>query len=214
MGARNPEPVAIAILAKAPHPGAVKTRLIPALGAERAAALQAQFIARAAETALAANTGPVTLWAAPDRNDPALQRIAARFRLALLSQPEGDLGARMLAALAQPCGPALAIGTDCPALTCEHLRAAAEALRDGIDAVAIPVEDGGYAMIGTRRAEPSLFEDIAWSTPTVMAQTRRQLARLGLSWREPARLWDVDRTEDLDRLAHEGYGEFRGPRAI
>jgi glycosyltransferase A (GT-A) superfamily protein (DUF2064 family) len=39
-----------------------------------------------------------------------------------------------------------------------------------------------------------------WSTPTVMAETRRRLARLNLSWREPARLWDVDTPDDLDRM--------------
>jgi hypothetical protein len=50
-----------------------------------------------------------------------------------------------------------------------------------------------------RRPQPALFAGIAWSTETVAAETRRRMARLGLSWREPARLWDVDRPEDLTR---------------
>jgi glycosyltransferase A (GT-A) superfamily protein (DUF2064 family) len=94
----------------------------------------------------------------------------------------------------------LVIGTDCPALTPDHLRVAAELLNDGIDVVVDPADDGGYALIGMKTAEPRLFADMAWSTPTVMAETRRRLARLNLSWREPARLWDVDLPEDLERM--------------
>ena len=59
---RAPEPVAIAILARAPLPGLAKTRLIPVLGAHAAAVLQERLTERAAETACAAATGPVTLW--------------------------------------------------------------------------------------------------------------------------------------------------------
>jgi glycosyltransferase A (GT-A) superfamily protein (DUF2064 family) len=52
----------------------------------------------------------------------------------------------------------------------------------------------------------ALFSNVRWSTETVMADTRRRLLELGVSWREPAQLWDVDRPEDLDRLQHEGLG--------
>ena len=87
-----------------------------------------------------------------------------------------------------------------PALTADHLRVSAAHLRDGLDAVLLPVDDGGYVMLGMRQPPSALFTGIAWSTDTVAAETRRRLARLGLSWREPARLWDVDRPEDLARL--------------
>jgi len=196
----NPDPVAVAILAKAP--GLAKTRLAAVLGADGAAKLQARFIERVITTAKAAAVGPITLWATPDRNHPVFVRAAALHGIALAEQPDGDLGARMLAA-ATP-GPAIVIGTDCPALSPEHLRAAANALRDGIDAAIVPVEDGGYGLIAMRHPEPVLFAGIAWSTSSVMAETRYRLARLGLSWREPARLWDVDRPADLERLAREG----------
>lgn len=204
----SPEGVAIAILAKAPLPGVAKTRLAPLLGAAGAAHLQARFIAHAVTTARAASVGPVTLWAAPDRRHPLFQTIAADFGVALAVQPEGDLGARMMAALAAANGPAIVVGTDCPTLTAAHLRAAAKALVDGIDAVIIPVDDGGYGLIGVQRREPALFEGMTWSTSSVMAETRRRLSRLGLSWREPARLWDVDRPADLDRLASTGLGDL------
>jgi rSAM/selenodomain-associated transferase 1 len=202
---RNPEGVAVAILAKAPLPGLAKTRLAPVLGADGAANLQARFIAHTVATAQSAAVGPVALWAAPNQHHPLFQAIAAPSGLALAAQPEGDLGARMMAAVEAARGPTLVVGTDCPALTPEHLRAAAQALVDGIDVVVIPVDDGGYGLIGMRRPQPVLFEGMTWSTSSVMAETRRRLSRLGLSWREPARLWDVDRPADLDRLASAGF---------
>ena len=208
MSRPSPESVAVAILAKAPLPGFAKSRLAPALGAARAAALQARFIERAVATARAANIGPVTLWAAPDREHPAFQTLAALFGVALARQPEGDLGVRMLAALDAARGPALVIGTDCPALEPDHLRAAADALAGGVDAVVVPVEDGGYALIGLREAEPRLFADMPWSTAAVMAETRRRLTRLGLSWREPAHLWDVDEPADLEHLSRAGLASL------
>ncbi len=204
MSHANPEPVAVAILAKAPLPGLAKTRLAPALCAAGAAALQGRLIERAVETARAAEVGPVTLWAAPDQDHPAFQTLAALFGVALARQPDGDLGARMLAALDAARGPAIVIGTDCPALRPTHLRAAAAALAGGVDAVVVPVEDGGYALIGMRAPQPALFADMAWSTAGVMAETRRRLTRLSLSWREPARLWDVDLPEDVERMKREG----------
>src|ERR1700736_1896363 len=100
------EPVAVAILAKAPLPGLAKTRLAPLLGADGAAALQARMIERAVETARSADIGPVTLWAAPDQDHPAFQTLAALFGVTLVRQPDGDLGTRMLAALDAARGPA------------------------------------------------------------------------------------------------------------
>jgi uncharacterized protein len=197
------EPVAIAILAKAPVAGLAKTRLIPALGADGVATLAARLIERTVATACAAAIGPVTLWAAPDESDPVFAAIRGRFGVTLACQPDGDLGARMHAAVVAANGPALVIGTDCPALTGSHLRAAAEALH-GHDAVLIPVEDGGYVVIGLRKPNEALFSDMAWGLPNVMAETRRRLDSLGLSWRELDPLWDVDTPEDFERLRREG----------
>jgi rSAM/selenodomain-associated transferase 1 len=210
MSLASPEPVAVAILAKAPLPGFSKTRLAPALGADGAARLQARLIERAVETARAANIGPITLWAAPDQDHPAFQTLAALFGVALARQPDGDLGLRMLATLEAAGGPAVVIGTDCPALQPAHLRAAAAALAGGVDVVVVPVEDGGYALIGMREPEPALFADMPWSTAGVMAETRRRLTRLSLSWREPARLWDVDLPQDIERLKREGLASLMG----
>jgi rSAM/selenodomain-associated transferase 1 len=200
MSRAKTEQVAIAVLAKAPVPGLAKTRLAPALGDDGAAALQDRLTAHAVATACAAETGPVTLWAAPDPSHTSFRILAERHPISLATQPDSDLGARMLTAIAAAKGPALVVGTDCPALTADHLLVAATHLRDGIDAVLIPAEDGGYVLIGMRQQQPALFAGMTWSTDTVAAETRRRMARLNLSWREPARLWDVDRPEDLARL--------------
>ncbi len=195
------ERVGVAILARAPIPGQAKTRLIPALGAEGAANLQRWLLQRTVAMALAADVGPVTLWCAgdPRHADFALCRAFGSVTLGL--QPEGDLGRRMSEALRQSPTPAgtLVIGTDCPALGAAHLREAASRLADH-DAVVLPAEDGGYVLIGTRSPPPAVFDEVAWGTDQVMAQTRRRLATLGCRWSEPATLWDVDRPADLERL--------------
>lgn len=193
------EPVAIAVLAKAPVAGFAKTRLIPALGPERAALLQARLIERAVDTACAAGTGPVTVWATPDETDPTFQTLRMRHDVALARQGDGDLGARMLAALAATDGPTLVIGTDCPALTRQHIRIAANVLREA-DVVVCPAEDGGYVLIGMRTPLPALFAGMPWSSDDVMAETRRRMRRHKLTWQEPVTLWDVDLPDDLPRL--------------
>ena len=200
----NVEPIAVAILAKAPLPGLAKTRLIPALGREGAALLQARLIARTLATACAAATGPVSLWAPEESH---FREFAQPFPVKLARQVGGDLGARMHAALESAC-PALVIGSDCPVLEPKHLRGAADALREGADAVIIPAEDGGYVLIGLRRPQPALFADMRWGTETVMAATRRRAAELGLAVRELAPLWDVDVPDDLERLRERGLGEL------
>lgn len=200
------EPVAIAVMARAPEPGRAKTRLIQALGPEGAAALQAKLIERTVATATAASVGPVTLWATPDEHHPLFQDLQQRFGIALAQQPDGDLGARMLSAV-KAASPSLVIGTDCPALTKEHLHDAAEVLQ-GYDAVLIPAEDGGYVLIGMRTPQPALFADIDWGTATVTAETRWLLSAHGLTWRELPPLWDVDTPKDLERLRGTGFPDL------
>ena len=194
--------VGIAILARAPAAGAVKTRLIPRLGAEGAAALHARLVRHAIATAVAAKLGKVTLWCTPNRHDRFFATCAAGYGIALRTQPPGDLGERMLAAFWNR-SPQLLIGADCPALTPEHLREAAAALEDE-DAVFLPAEDGGYVLVGLRRPVYELFTGMEWGVDTVMAETRQRLSALGLTSSEPAVLWDVDRPEDYERLVREG----------
>ena len=66
-------------------------------------------------------------------------------------------------------------------LSVQDLRRAARRLRGGCDAVLAPAEDGGYALIGLRKPIPGLFQDIAWGSERVYAETVKKLA--GYRWR-------------------------------
>jgi len=197
----------IIVFARAPEPGAAKTRLIPLLGAERAAALQRILIDRAISTALAAGIGPVELWCAPSALDPLLTDCAEYHGVGAVSQCDGDLGERMLHAAVAALAVAprvIIIGADCPALTAGDLQQAAAALANDYGAVLIPAEDGGYVLIGLKWWDARLFTDIAWGTDQVMAATRERLAALAWRWLELAPTWDIDRPADFERLAASG----------
>jgi rSAM/selenodomain-associated transferase 1 len=197
---------AIAVFAKAPIPGAVKTRLAGVLGADAAASLHAGLVRHALSTAVRAGLGPLALWCLPDTGHSFFARCAAEFGARLEAQRGDDLGARMANAFAPALRdgqPLIVIGADCPALTAGHLQAAARALCEK-DAVLVPAEDGGYVLVGLARPVAGLFDGVAWGTAAVMAQTRERLAAEGAAWTELAPLWDVDRPDDYARLQREG----------
>ena len=194
--------VAIAVFARAPVAGAVKTRLIAMLGAEGAARLHERLVERTLATAVEARLGPVELWCSPDTSHPFFTQCAARFGVELHRQDGADLGDRMHRAFESALDrhrALLLVGSDCPALEPRDLAAATRAL-DTHDAVLIPAEDGGYVLVGLTRPHATLFEGVAWGTPAVMEATRARLVASGLRWAALPALWDVDRAEDYARL--------------
>lgn len=204
--APRPESTRIAVFAKAPVPGTVKTRLFALLGADGAAGLHAGLVRHALSTAVQARVGAVELWCAPNDRHPFFERCAREFGATLRIQRGADLGERMSRAFdaALEDGAALVlIGSDCPAITVDDLRAAARALSSN-DAVLVPAEDGGYVLVGLSTALPAMFERIAWGGAAVMSETRARLAAAGARWQELAESWDVDRPEDYARLQREG----------
>jgi uncharacterized protein len=199
----------VIVFARAPQPGRAKTRLIPLLGREGAAALHARLVEQALATANRAALTAVELHGTP-AEDEFLSACASRHGAALKPQVEGDLGTRMCAALAgalEQYDRALLIGSDCPALEPEHLRRAAHVLAEGNHAVFAPTEDGGYALVGLGRCDEHVFRGIHWSTGSVMDDTRLRLRRLGWRWHELDTLWDVDRPADYARLVESGLME-------
>jgi rSAM/selenodomain-associated transferase 1 len=197
--------VQVAVFAKAPVPGEVKTRLAPLLGARDAAELHATLVRCALATARSAAVGPVSLWCVPDTGHPFFAACASEFGVALNEQRGGHLGERMARAFDRllATGPALLVGSDCPSLRAEDLRAAAGSLATH-DAVIQPAEDGGYVLVGLARAVPGLFEAIRWGESSVMRDTRSRLREAGVTWREMPARWDVDRPEDYRRLLASG----------
>ena len=197
---------AIVVMAKAPVPGYAKTRLIPALGAQRAAELAQWLLNRTMTAALAARLGQVELCTAPDTSHPAFTAWADKPGVLLAAQSEGDLGVRMTHAFERSLRSASAVllmGTDAPQLDVKVLLAAADALKT-VHAVFVPAFDGGYALVGLRQAAPQLFADMPWSTSEVMQITRERLQACGLRYFELQALHDIDEPADLTHL--EGLG--------
>ena len=196
--------IPVLIFTRTPAPGKVKTRLIPAIGAERAANLHRAMLWRTVATATAAAVGPVTVWCDRGGEHPFITEIQREFAVLLAVQEGANLGERMHRALCtQPAGGcgAVLIGADCPFLETGDLQQAAAALRAGLDAVIGPAQDGGYYLIGARASDQALFSGITWGSHSVLAATRRNCRALGWRWRELAMRRDVDRPEDLEALA-------------
>ncbi len=193
----------VVVFAKAPEPGKVKTRLIPALGEAGAAALHRRLAMHCLRAATDAQIGPVELWCAPDTGDPFFRECERRFGVSLRSQGEGDLGARMQSAFAAALARApraILVGSDVPELSAQYLRDAEAALAGGDDVVIGPAEDGGYVLIGLSHCDAELFREIPWGCSEVLAETRRRVAALRRRLIELPALRDVDRPEDLERL--------------
>ncbi|MGD9791194.1 MAG: TIGR04283 family arsenosugar biosynthesis glycosyltransferase [Phycisphaerales bacterium] len=198
IASRTPE--SMGIFAKYPEPGRAKTRLIPALGPEGAAALHDQLVRHTLSSVSRLTRDrdvDASIWTAGC--DPS--RFAEHFKSTFpcVAQPDGDLGARMLAAMRsmlRTAPAAVLIGTDCPDLSPGILAAAFDALRDA-DVVLGPASDGGYYLIGLRRPMPTLFENMEWSTSTVLSCTLERAAALGASVRLLPMLSDVDEPQDL-----------------
>lgn len=191
----------IVILAKYPAAGQVKTRLIAALGADGAANLARQLLQHTLRQALATGYS-VELCGSPAADHSCWQSLSLPIGLKQSSQCEGDLGARMAHAAQhalQHHQAVLLIGTDCPSLDSATLQRAAQSLEQ-YDAVIIPAADGGYVLLGLRCADPSLFEQMAWSTATVCADTLQRLVALNWSVSVLPRLHDIDNSEDLQHL--------------
>ena len=196
---------AVLVFTKAAQPGVSKTRLIPALGADEAAAAHEVLVLRTLDMTrdlgVAGDDYQVSLWGAVPH--PALDLWTDQFALPLHLQAAGDLGQKMLhgfaSALDAGADQAVLIGSDCPAMTAEYIRQACAALRAS-DLVLGPAEDGGYVLIGCKQVYAELFADIPWGSDKVLARTLEQAEQLELSVTLLATLWDVDRPEDWARF--------------
>ena len=196
------KPARIIIFAKAPLPGFAKTRLIPALGAERTAELARQMLFNTLHEALAADIGPVELCVTPDINQAAWKGIHLPTGIEIFAQGKGDLGARLARAserALENAEPVLLIGTDCVEMSSTLLRAAAQALREH-DAIIHCTDDGGYALLGLRKYSPFLFRGMPWSTDAVASTTLARIGKLGWSVHVGLMLHDVDEPQDLEYL--------------
>ena len=197
-------PTLVQVFAKAPVPGQVKTRLIPALGVEGATDLYCRLLRRTLVTAALGCVGPTEVWTTEPGESAFVETGHRMLGLQVHLQPEGDLGRRMCAAAQHGLrrfAAVIIVGIDCPTMLSGDLRAAHQALAERDEVVLGPAEDGGYWLLGLTRCDPALFEGVSWGSSGVLEATRARLRALGWRWRELATRWDVDRPEDLARLA-------------
>ncbi len=205
MGApESPARIALAVVAKVPVPGAVKTRLCPPLSPVEAARLARCFLEdRIAQVRLVPGADPILAFAPATRARELAGLVPPGVRL--LPQRGADLGARLqrllAGLLAEGYSGAVAVDADSPTLPLAFLRAACRVLRRGrVDVVLGPCLDGGYYLIGLRAPAPALFATMPWSTPAVLEETVARARRLGLRLALLPPWFDVDRGEDLVRL--------------
>jgi hypothetical protein len=193
-------------MAKLPQPGAVKTRLVPALGIDGAASLAAAFLADAFAVLRSAR-GVVPCFAVA--GDPAAARALAGPGIAVIGQRGEDLAQRMRHAIADlgAAGHAgvLLFGADTLGLAAADLDAAAGLLAaPGERCVLGPSADGGFWLIGLRRVPPTLFDGMAWSHARVLADLLDRCAALRLPVAFVPRRADCDVPTDLAGAAIAG----------
>jgi rSAM/selenodomain-associated transferase 1 len=201
--------VAIAVVAKAPVPGRVKSRMQPGLSAAQAADLAAAMLADV--TAAARATGAQVWWSYA--GDRAVLAALCPADVRLLAQVGDGLGPRLANAhttLHDRVGRVLLVGADCPTVDAAALRATITLL-DEHDVVLGPAADGGYTLVGTRAPAPSLFTAVPMSTARTAFDTLAEARRLGLRAVVTPTRPDLDRVSDL-RAALAGGWLASAPR--
>lgn len=220
MGALPVPSVAVGIICKTPMAGNSKTRLSPPLRPDECAGLSACFIRDLSNTidTLTA-TDDVTGYAVytPVGTETTLRGLLpSSFRL--LSQCDGDLGARLRGAIAGLLEAghhgAILVNSDSPTLPLSILRAAVNAVRQGDNVVLGPALDGGYTLVGLSKPHDRLFADIPWSTPQVYRLSLERAREIDLPVVNVPQWYDIDDEYTLRLLQAELAGqrlEFADP---
>lgn len=186
----------VAIFARAPVLGRVKTRLAARMGDVGALAAHQELFARTVRRLRGVGaTTALEAWFDEMPGEPLA------IDLPMVQQSAGDLGAKMAAAIetiTQRGHAAVIVGSDCPLLDAAYVRSALVSL-SSCDVVIGPAEDGGYVLVAMRRPVPNLFVDVRWGTGRVMADTMARARAERVSVRCLNALWDVDEPADWRR---------------
>lgn len=200
-------------MAKSPLAGVAKTRLQREMGLtdDEIVRLASAFVLDTLAACRAVIGARIRVHFAPLRGERVLRDLVPDIEL--VPQVDGDLGARMSAAIdaafVEGCARVVVIGTDTPHIRVAALEAAFDALTR-VDCVIGPAQDGGYWLIGLRARRPELLTGIEWSTPRVLQQTLERVRALDLASELLAPDFDVDGAADLSRLRDSiARGEVR-----
>ncbi len=192
------------IVAKAPAPSRSKTRLVPPLDHEQAAELQRALLLDTLAGARAEADDVALLHADPEERD-ALVALAGPGTELVLQRGRGLHDALRLGfAERLAIGPTAIVSSDIPGVPPGAIARAFSELERGADVVLGPASDGGYWLIAMRERNDAPFHEIPWSTPAVLAVTRRRCAEAGLRVSELDPWRDADTAVDLAFLAHDG----------
>jgi rSAM/selenodomain-associated transferase 1 len=205
-----PDACAIAVMAKASAPGRTKTRMVPPLTFEEAAALNTTFLKDIAENiARAAEAAPIAAYMAfAPSGSEAFFHEHLPPTVGLIEATRGHFGECLLETvqtlLRRGHKAACVLNSDSPTLPHSLLVELAEVLAaPGERGVIGPAEDGGYYVLGLKAAHGRLFEDIDWSTERVFEQTMARAEQTGLSMHVLRAWYDVDDAEGLRRLRRD-----------
>ena len=195
----------VLIFAKYPEPGKVKTRLGAQIGYDVAAGFYRLFLEQTLALSAKLNAVDVFLAVEPEeRIKDFLSLIPTENEV--FPQCGENLGQRLISAFehvfSKQAGKVIALGSDSPTLPGSYIMQAFESL-DHHDVVLGPADDGGYYLIGIKKAREALFQDIDWSTNSVLKTTIRRVRKLGLNYSLLDSWYDVDALDSLRRAARD-----------
>jgi rSAM/selenodomain-associated transferase 1 len=210
----------IVVFAKHPGAGSVKTRLAAAIGPRAAARVYRRLALACCDAAREAASAGRRLVVQIDPADRVVDAPSwIGSGLTFEAQSGADLGERMSSAFEHQfelgAQAVVLVGSDCPELSAGDFDHAFDALQR-VPVVLGPALDGGYWLIGLRAPAPGLFSGIEWSSPTVLAETRRRTEEQGLAREELRLLRDIDTIDDLLALEGrlpQGVRELLAPRS-
>lgn len=184
------------VFVRNPVKGKVKTRLASTLGNEKAFEIYLKLLEHTRKLAIQSNVDCSVFC----DETPALNSDWNNLGFYITSQRGDDLGERMTNAFKEVfeegADSMIIIGSDCPGLTADIIDTVFEKLRE-FDLVLGPAKDGGYYLLGMNRPYFQLFENINWSTSTVLTETKISATELGLNYIELQTLSDIDEEGDL-----------------
>ncbi len=195
----------LVVVSKRPTPGQTKTRLVPPLSLEQAAALYECFLKDTLTMMRQVPGVQCEIVFLPETEREYYARLAPEF--GLRPQEGADLGERLDHALQHYLNPSncnvVIMDSDSPTLPSACLVQAFQALDDGTDVALGPCDDGGYYCIGLKRPAPRLLREVQMSTPNVTQETLKLAAEEGLRVNLLPTWYDIDEINTLRRLVSE-----------
>jgi rSAM/selenodomain-associated transferase 1 len=193
---------ALIIMAKQPQVGKTKTRLVPPLTLQEAAALYEALLLDTIDLVTSVKGADLALAISPPESTAFFKSITPPGTL-LLPVSGADIGACLAQALADLSGmgysKVIALNSDGPTLPAGYISSAIQFL-DDCDLVLGPGHDGGYYLVGMKHPLPGIFTGIAWSTDQVLSQTQQRSKMLGLKTLLTPTWYDIDTAQDFKQL--------------